>query len=79
MSTENNNQTPLSEETFKELMMQQFTKAYRKGFNDACNTINEMLSRVSENMKTNMMRDLIDDLTSLIDKLKMVEEEVNGS
>lgn len=49
LSTEQINQTPLTEEEFKEVVNGVMTKAYRKGLNDGLDAVVQLIVSVNRN------------------------------
>ena len=72
------NQTPLTEESFKEIVSGVMTKAYRKGFNDGLDAVVQLIVGVNSKTESGMMKDLMDTITKSVSALKLAEENVNG-
>lgn len=72
------NQTPLTEERFKEIVKGVMTKAYRKGFNDGLDAVVQLIVGVNSKTESGIMKDLMDTLTTSVSALKLAEESVNG-
>ena len=72
------NQTPLTEETFKEIVNGVMTKAYRKGFNDGLDAVVQLLVGVNSKTESAIMKDLMHTITTSVLGLKLAEENVNG-
>lgn len=71
-------QTPLTEEAFKEIVNDVMTKAYRKGFNDGLDAVVQLIVSVNRNTESDIMKDLMHTITKSVLGLKLAEENVNG-
>lgn len=78
LSTEQINQTPLTEEEFKEVVNGVMTKAYRKGFNDGLDAVVQLIVSVNRNTDVQPMKDLMHAITKSVLGLKLEEENVYG-
>lgn len=72
------NQTPLTEERFKEIVKGVMTKAYRKGFNDRLDAVVQLIVGVNSKTENGMMKDLMDTITKSVSALKLAEENAYG-
>lgn len=69
-------QTPLTEERFKEIVNGVITKAYRKGFNDGLDAVVQLIVSVNRNTESGIMKDLMHTITTSVLRLKLAEENV---
>lgn len=69
-------QTPLTEERFKEIVNGVMTKAYRKGFNDGLDAVVQLIVSVNRNTESGIMKDLMHTITTSVLGLKLAEEDV---
>ena len=69
-------QTPLTEERFKEIVNGVITKAYRKGFNDGLDAVVQLIVSVNRNTESGIMKDLMHTITTSVLGLKLAEENV---
>lgn len=69
-------QTPLTEEAFKEIVNGVMTKAYRKGFNDGLDAVVQLIVSVNRNTESGIMKDLMHTITTSVLGLKLAEENV---
>ena len=72
------NQTPLTEESFKEIVSGVMTKEYRKGFNDGLDAVVQLIVGVNSKTESGMMKYLMDTITKSVSALKLAEENING-
>lgn len=71
-------QTPLTEESFKEIVTGVMTKAYRKGFNDGLDAVVQLIVGVNRNTESSIMKDLMHTITKSVLGLKLAEKDING-
>ncbi len=71
-------QTPLTEESFKEIVTGVMTKAYRDGFNDGLDAVVQLIVSVNRNTESGIMKDLMHTITKSVLGLKLAKEDING-
>lgn len=67
----NQAQKPLDEETFKQILTENFTKAYREGFNHACDVISETIANTAMSCENDVFKLHNYELAQLIKKFKL--------
>ena len=67
----NQAQKPLDEETFKQMLMENFTKAFREGYNQACDVISETIANTALSCKNDALKLHDYELAQLVKKFKL--------
>ncbi len=71
--------TPLTEESLAEMMYEKLNAAYRKGYNDACNILSQVLMSHSADFGDPKIKTVIEGLALTIKKCYLREETVDGA
>lgn len=67
------NQTPLTEENFAEIIKEKLDMAYKKGYNDACEILSSAFKKNSERLPI-PQRYILDDVANTISKCKLKDD-----
>ena len=71
---ESQNQIPLTEETFSEMIKEKLDMAYKKGYNDACEILSNSFLAHKDRFENNLMADIMTDVANTIMKCKLKGE-----
>ena len=77
MSTEQNNQTPLTEESLAEMMYEKLNAAYRKGYNNACDILSQVLLSHSAEWGDPKIKRVVEGLALTIKDCQLKEDGVS--
>lgn len=75
--SQSQNQTPLTEDSLAEIMYEKLNNAYRKGYNDACDILSQVLLSHSNDFGDAKVKMVVEGLAVTIKKCYLKEDGVS--
>jgi hypothetical protein len=76
LSTEKQNQTPLTEESLGQMLYEKLNEAYRKGYNNACDVLSQVILAHAADFGDPKIKMVVEGLALTIKKCHLKEDGV---